>query len=75
MNALPPQSDIYEFGEFRVDAVKRLLTKRGEVVPLAPKAFETLLYLARHPGELLEKEQMMRAIWADTTVEEKNLNQ
>ena len=71
-----PQSDIYEFSEFRVDAVKRLLTKRGGgVAPLAPKAFETLLYLVRHPGELLEKEEMMRAIWVDTIVEENNLNQ
>ncbi len=75
MNA-PPQSDIYEFSEFRVDAVKRLLTKRGgEVAPLAPKAFETLLYLVRHPGKLLEKEELMRAIWVDTIVEENNLNQ
>ncbi len=71
-----PPTDIYEFDEFRVDAVKRLLTNRGgEVVPLAPKAFETLLYLVRHPGELLEKEEMMRAIWVDTIVEENNLNQ
>ena len=28
-------SEIYEFGEFRVDAGKRLLTKRGRNVPLA----------------------------------------
>lgn len=74
MNA--PPSDIYEFDNFRVDAVKRLLTNgTGEVIPLAPKAFETLLYLVRHPGRLLEKEEMMRAIWADTIVEENNLNQ
>ncbi len=69
-------SDIYEFDKFRVDAVKRLLTKRGgEVVPLAPKAFETLLYLVRNPGKLLEKEDMMQAVWVDTIVEENNLNQ
>ena len=74
MNA--PSPDIYEFDNFRVDAVKRLLTKRGgEVVPLAPKAFETLLYLVRHPGKLLEKEELMREIWVDTIVEENNLNQ
>src|SRR5215203_5788594 len=68
-------SEIYEFSEFRVDALKRILTKRSKVAPLAPKAFETLLYLVRHPGELIEKEEMMRAIWADTFVEENNLNQ
>lgn len=73
MNESPP--DIYEFSEFRVDAVKHRLTKRGEIVPLAPKAFETLLYLVRHPGKLLEKEELMQAVWVDTVVEENNLNQ
>jgi DNA-binding winged helix-turn-helix (wHTH) protein len=73
MNAPP---DIYEFDKFRVDAGRRLLTDSdGEILPLKPKAFETLLYFVRHPGELLEKEEMMRAIWTDTVVEENNLNQ
>src|SRR5215204_141268 len=73
MNAPP---DIYEFDRFRVDVGRRLLTDSdGEILPLKPKAFETLLYLVRHPGELLEKEEMMRAIWTDTIVEENNLNQ
>src|SRR5215213_2410913 len=74
MNA--PPSEIYGFEKFRLDAVKRLLTDGGgAVLPLAPKAFETLLYLVRNPGKLHEKEEMMRAIWTDTIVEENNLNQ
>ena len=40
---------IYEFGEFRLDAAKRLLFRAdGEIVPLTPKVFETLLYLVRN---------------------------
>lgn len=74
MNARSPE--IYEFDNFRVDAVKRLLTtSSGEVLPLAPKAFETLLFLVRNSGRLLDKEEIMRAIWTDTIVEENNLNQ
>ncbi len=39
---------IYEFGDFRLDAAKRLLLKdTREIVPLMPKAFDTLLYLVR----------------------------
>jgi TolB-like protein/DNA-binding winged helix-turn-helix (wHTH) protein len=47
----------------------------GAVLPLAPKAFETLLYLVQNSGRLLEKDKLMEAIWSDTVVEENNLNQ
>lgn len=51
-----PQPHIYEFGDFRVDVVKRLLLRRdGETLPLTPKAFDTLLYLVRHSGTLSTK--------------------
>src|SRR5688500_16452539 len=70
------QTHIYEFGDFRIDAAKRRLLKRdGERVPLTPKAFDTLLYLVEHSGTLLDKDELLRAVWADTVVEENNLNQ
>ncbi|MBA4122505.1 MAG: winged helix-turn-helix domain-containing protein [Acidobacteria bacterium] len=71
-----PQIQIYEFDEFRVDAAKRLLTKGdGEQIPLTPKVFDTLLYLIRHGGKVIEKDELMREIWTDSVVEENNLNQ
>ncbi|MDQ3256703.1 MAG: winged helix-turn-helix domain-containing protein, partial [Acidobacteriota bacterium] len=74
MNGL--QTHIYDFGDFRIDAAKRLLLKRdGERVPLTPKAFDTLLYLVEHSGTLLDKDELLRAVWAETVVEENNLNQ
>jgi DNA-binding winged helix-turn-helix (wHTH) protein/TolB-like protein/Flp pilus assembly protein TadD len=67
---------IYEFDEFRLDTRKRLLTNgSGEQISLTPKVFETLLYLIRHDGKLIEKDELMREIWADSIVEENNLNQ
>lgn len=67
---------IYEFGDFRIDAAKRLLTQRnGEAVPLMPKAFDTLLYLVRKHGKIIEKDELMAEIWPDTIVEENNLTQ
>ena len=67
---------IYEFGEFRVDAGRRLLLGLdGRPLALAPKAFDTLLYMVQHADVVLEKETLMNAIWPDTTVEENNLNQ
>jgi serine/threonine-protein kinase len=70
------QRQIYEFGDFRIDASKRLLTKgNDEPLPLTPKVFDTLLYLVRNHGKVIEKDQLMREIWADTVVEENNLSQ
>ena len=66
-----PQSYTYEFGDFRVDAAKRLLVSRdGEAIPLTPKVFDTLLYLVEHHGAVLDKDEMMQAIWPHTVVEE-----
>ena len=71
-----PKSSIYEFAEFHVDAAKRLLMRSdGEAIPLTPKVFDTLLYLIEHHGVVLDKDELMQAIWPHTVVEENNLNQ
>ncbi|HSC07450.1 MAG TPA: winged helix-turn-helix domain-containing protein [Steroidobacteraceae bacterium] len=73
----PAQPVTYEFDRFRVDATQRLLRSRadGEPIPLTSKAFETLLYLVEHPGQLVDKTELMQAVWPNVVVEENNLNQ
>jgi DNA-binding winged helix-turn-helix (wHTH) protein/Tfp pilus assembly protein PilF len=67
---------IYEFGDFSVDAARRQLRGRGGVtVPLTTKAFETLLYLVGRSGTVLDKDELLGAIWPDAIVEENNLTQ
>src|SRR5271163_4162047 len=66
---------VYEFGDYRVDPGNLLLSRGGRPVPLTPKVFDTLLLLVKRSGEVLEKEELIRAIWPDTIVEENNLNQ
>src|ERR1700676_50632 len=68
-------SGIYLFGGFRMEAEKRLLLRGGNPVPLTPKVFDTLLHLVQRKGEVVEKEQLMKAVWPDTIVEENNLSQ
>jgi DNA-binding winged helix-turn-helix (wHTH) protein/tetratricopeptide (TPR) repeat protein len=71
-----PPAHLYEFADFRLDAVKRqLLRCDGEPVPLTPRVFDTLLYLVQNPGKVLQKDELMRAVWPDAVVEENNLNQ
>jgi TolB-like protein/tetratricopeptide (TPR) repeat protein len=67
---------VYEFAGFCLDESRRILLDRdGAAVALTPKAYETLAYLVKHSGTVLDKEQMIRAIWPDTAVEENNLTQ
>ncbi|MCA1625287.1 MAG: winged helix-turn-helix domain-containing protein [Acidobacteria bacterium] len=66
---------IYEFGDFCIDAVNHLLLRRGRPVPLKPKAFDTLLILVKNRGRVIEKDELMELLWADTFVEEANLTQ
>jgi Tol biopolymer transport system component/DNA-binding winged helix-turn-helix (wHTH) protein len=63
----------YEFGPFRLDTVKYVLTRDGEVAPLNLKAFEILLALIENRGQVLEKNELLQRVWPDTVVEENNL--
>ena len=64
---------IYEFGDFRLETAEQLLLRRGEPIPLTPKAFDTLLVLVQSSGHLVEKDELMKRVWADAFVEEANL--
>jgi TolB-like protein/Tfp pilus assembly protein PilF len=72
----PRSARVYQFGDFHLDAGKRLLLGRdGTPVSLTPKAYDTLAYLVEHVGTVLDKDELMRAVWPDTAVEENNLTQ
>lgn len=65
---------IYQFGPFRLDAAEHRLSRNGIDVPLQPKAFEILCILVERAGRLLTKDELLRLVWPDSTVEENNLN-
>ena len=66
---------VYAFGPFRLDPVRRTLMRGGVAVKLAPRLFETLLYLAENPGRVVEKDELLAAVWSGRIVEEANLSQ
>jgi TolB-like protein/tetratricopeptide (TPR) repeat protein len=66
----------YEFGGLRVDlAARRLYRSDGDELRMTPRVFDTLLYLIEHRARLIEKEELIAAIWPNRVVEENNLNQ
>src|SRR4029453_18688916 len=67
------QMPIYEFGPFRVDALRRILLREDNQVRLPAKAFEILLVLLEEKGSRVEKDELMQRVWPDAVVEENNL--
>lgn len=66
---------IYEFGGFRLDTEQRVLGKNGDLVPLPPKVLDTLIFLVQNRGRVLEKRELVEALWPQSFVEESNLSQ
>jgi DNA-binding winged helix-turn-helix (wHTH) protein/tetratricopeptide (TPR) repeat protein len=67
--------EIYRFGPFELDARRKHLLRDGKVIPLQPKAFETLVILVRNSGALVLKRDLLDTVWGHTVVEESNVSQ
>jgi DNA-binding winged helix-turn-helix (wHTH) protein/Tol biopolymer transport system component len=66
---------LYEFGAFRLDPTTRLLRlASGTAVPLPSRAFDALLYLVEHAGQLVPRATLTKAVWPTTVVEDNALN-
>jgi two-component system, OmpR family, alkaline phosphatase synthesis response regulator PhoP len=54
---------VVEVGELRVDPFAGEATWRGQRLPLTPREYELLKYLARHPGRVMSREELLRKVW------------
>jgi DNA-binding winged helix-turn-helix (wHTH) protein len=70
---LAEDNQLYEFGLFRADGVRRLLFRDGQPIPLTSKAFDTLLALILNRGRVIENDDLLKTIWPNSFVEEANL--
>ncbi len=68
------ESKVYLFEGYRLDAQRKMLYRGEHEVVLPPKAIETLIALIELRGEIVRKVDLMKIIWADTIVEESNLD-
>jgi len=64
----------YEFGPFRLAPDEHRLYRNGAVILLPPKEFDLLLLLVQNPGQVMNRENLIKALWPNTVVEEANLN-
>jgi DNA-binding winged helix-turn-helix (wHTH) protein/predicted ATPase len=56
------------FGQFRFDIANECLWQGTRAISLRPKAFGVLKVLLEHPGELVNKQQVLDAVWPGTFV-------
>ncbi len=52
-----------ELGELTIDPAARRVVVRGEEIQLTQREFDVLLFLARHPGQVFSRNQLMDAVW------------
>ncbi|MBS1788867.1 MAG: PD40 domain-containing protein [Acidobacteria bacterium] len=64
---------VFVFDDIRVDPHFARILKSGSEVPIEPKAFDLLIFLIENRGRLLEKNELLDAVWKDVSVTENAL--
>jgi DNA-binding winged helix-turn-helix (wHTH) protein/tetratricopeptide (TPR) repeat protein len=67
------EKHFYQFKSFRLNVEERQLLRNESLVSLTPKAFDVLAVLVEQHGHLVEKDELLRTVWADSFVEEANI--
>ncbi len=67
VKVVPSEQQIV-FGAFRLDLVNECLWRENRAIAIPPKEFALLLYLVRNPGRLVTKDELIEAVWPETTV-------
>ncbi len=66
----------YRFAGFSLDLGKRRLSgSDGTAIPLSGRAYDVLAYLVEHRDRVAGKDELIRAVWPHSVVEDNNLNQ
>lgn len=68
-------NEFYEFGPYRLDTGLCRLLRGDTPIPLPPKAFDLLVFLAARPNRVVSKTELIEALWPNTFVDEANLTQ
>lgn len=66
--ALSPASQerALDFADLKIDPVTRLVTVKGAEISLTVKEFDLLYFLARHPRQVFNRDQLLDQVWGET---------
>ncbi len=63
VDSSPAREEPIVCSDFTIEPASRRVHVRGEEVQLTQREFDVLLFLARHPGQVFSRNQLMDAIW------------
>ena len=63
VDTTPDRAQPLHCSDLTIDPTSRRVHVRGEEVQLTQREFDVLLFLARHPGQVFSRNQLMDAIW------------
>jgi DNA-binding response OmpR family regulator len=63
VDTAPEQAEPLEFEGLRIEPAGRRVFVNGEEAQLTQREFDLLLFLARHPGQVFSRNQLMDAVW------------
>jgi TolB-like protein/DNA-binding winged helix-turn-helix (wHTH) protein/Flp pilus assembly protein TadD len=69
------EKGIYRFDRFKLDPLRRTLSRGDARIALQGRPFDTLAYLVQHNDRVVTRTELFAAIWPDRVVEENNLGQ
>lgn len=58
-----PEQEIATFGDVEVDIDRHQVTRAGQEVPMTAREFSVLAYFLGHPGHVIERQKLLRAVW------------
>ena len=70
-----PGAETVEFGPFRFDHAKRVLTRDGEEIRLPPRVVGLLQFLLERQGKVVSKQALIDGVWSGTAVTETSLTE
>ena len=65
-------SEKIERADLKILLTEKLVYRNGKEIPLNRHEFDTLVYLARHPGWVRSKEQIYEAVWTEEVMDYEN---
>ena len=60
----------YRFLDYELNVAAGVLMQKNAAVPIRPKTLATLVFLLEHQNEIVTKEDILAAVWADTDVQD-----
>lgn len=58
-----PTDDVIRVGDLRINTKTRMAERRGEPLNLTAREFDLLAFLAKSPGQVFSREQLLDNVW------------